>query len=85
MSGMTYKVTVLSQNKHGKSDPVYMLIETLMKPKQIAETKLKEEDSDDNPILAIIKGLFVTVILIVIMSTLAMITFRVRMRLRSLL
>ena len=85
MSGTTYKVTVLSQNKHGKSDPVYMLIETLMKPKQIAETKLKEEDSDDNPILAIIKGLFVTVILIVIMSTLAMITFRVRMRLRSLL
>lgn len=83
VSGTTYKVTVRSQNKHGKSDPVYMLIETLMEPiKQIAETKLKEEDSDDNQILAIIIGVFVTVMLIVIMATLAMITFRLRMRLR---
>ena len=84
VSGTTYKVTVRSQNKHGKSDPVYMLIETLMEPiKQIAETKLKEEDSDDNQILAIIIGIFVTVMLIAIMATLAMITFRLRMRLRS--
>ena len=84
MSGTTYKVTVLSQNKHGKSEPVYMLRETLMEPiKQIAETKLKEEQSDDNQILAIIIGVFVTVMLIMIMATLAMITFRLRTRLRS--
>ena len=76
MSGTTYKATVISQNKQGKSDLVYMLIETLMEPiKQIAETKLKEEDSDDNQIIAIIIGVFVTVMLIVIMSTLAMINF----------
>ena len=83
MSGTTYKVTVISQNKHGKSDPVYMLIETLMEPiKQIAETKLKEEDSDDNQILAIIIGVFITIMLIVIMVTLAMITRRLRVRLQ---
>ena len=51
--------------------------------KQIAETKLKEEESDDNQILAIVIGAFITVMLIVIMATLAMITFRLRMRLRS--
>ena len=52
VSGTTYKVTVISQNKHGKSDPVYMLIETLMEPiKQIAETKIKEDDSDKNQVL----------------------------------
>jgi len=84
VSGTTYKVTVRSQNKHGKSDPVYMLVETLLEPiKQIAETKLKEEDSEDNQIVAIIIGVVVTVILIMIMGTLAMITFRLRMRLRS--
>ena len=83
VSGTTYKVTVISQNKHGKSDPVYMLIETLMEPiKQIAETKIKEEDSDDNQILAIIIGVFITIMLIVIMVTLAMITIRLRLRLQ---
>jgi len=83
VSGTTYKVTVISQNKHGKSDPVYMLIETLMEPiKQIAETKIKEDDSDENQILAIILGVFITIMLIVIMVTLAMITFRLRMRLQ---
>ena len=67
-----------------KSDPVYILIDTLMKPiKQIAETKLKEEASDENQILAISIGVCVTVMLIVIMATLALITFRLRMRLRS--
>ena len=77
-------MTVLSQNKHRKNDPMYILRETLMEPiKQIAETKLKEEQSDDNQILAIIIGVFVIVKLIVIMATLAMKTFCLRMRLRS--
>ena len=72
VSGTTYKVTVISQNKHGKSDPVYMLIEPLMEPiKQIAETKMKEDDSDENQILAIILGVFIIVI-----------TFRLRMSLQ---
>ena len=77
------KVTVRSQINHGKSDPGYILIETLIDPiKQIARTKLKQEGSDDNQILAFIIEVFVTVMLIVIMATLAMITFRLRMRLR---
>ena len=49
--------------------------------KQMADTELKEENSDDNQILAIIIGVFVTVMLIVIIATLAMITFGLRMRL----
>ena len=82
--GTSYKVSVRSENKHGKSDPVYMIIETLLEPiKQIAETKLKEEDSEDSQILAIIIGVFVTVMLIAIMGTLAIITCNLRMRLRS--
>ena len=50
--------------------------------KQIAGTKIKEDDSDESQILAIILGVFITIMLIVIMVTLAMITFRLRMRLQ---
>ena len=76
-------MAVISQNKHRKSDPVYMLIETLMEPiKQIAETKIKENDYDENRILAIIIGVFITIMLIVIMVALSMIIFRLRMRLQ---
>ena len=47
-------MNVRSQNKWGQSDSV--LIETVMEPiMQIAEAKIKEEDSDDNQILKIIK------------------------------
>ena len=61
-----------------------MVVETLLEPiKQIAETKLKEEDSGDNQILAITIGVFVTVILIIVMATLVVITFRLRLQLRS--
>ena len=64
-SGTTYKVTIRSQNEHGMSDLVYMLVETLMEPiKQLAETKIKERESQDNHILPIFIGVLVTVILI---------------------
>ena len=49
---MKYKMTVRSQNKLGMSDPVFTLMAKLMEPmKQIAKTKRKEEESDDNKIL----------------------------------
>ena len=79
---LNFQVNVRSQNKWGQSDSVYILIETVIEPiMQIAEAKIKEEDSDDNQILKIIKGVFVKVMLTVIMATLAMITFLLRMRL----
>jgi len=82
-SGTTYKVTIRSQNEHGMSDLVYMLVETLMEPiKQLAETKIKERESQDNHILPIFIGVLVTVILIGVMATLAVITLRLRIRLR---
>ena len=44
-SGTTYKVNVRCENKHGRSDPLYLLVETLNEPiKQIAETKVKEQN-----------------------------------------
>ena len=54
VSGTTYKATVISQNKQGKSDPVYMLLEQL-------KNKVIVEDSDDNQIIAISIGAFFTV------------------------
>ncbi len=76
-SGTTYKVNVRCENKHGRSDPLYLLVETLNEPiKQIAETKLKEENSEYNEMMAIIIGIIVSLMSMVIMIIIAVITIR---------
>ena len=67
------------ENKHGRSDPLYLLVETLNEPiKQIAETKLKEENSEQNEVMAIIIGVTVSLIIMIVMVIIAVITVRVK-------
>ena len=83
-SGTTYKVNVRCENKHGRSDPLYLLVETLNEPiKQIAETKLKEENSEYNEMMAIIIGVIVSLMSMVIMIIIAVITIRLHSRTHS--
>ena len=83
-SGTTYKVNVRCENKHGRSDPLYLLVETLNEPiKQIAETKLKEENSEYNEMMAIIIGVIVSLMSMVIMIIIAVITIRLHSRTRG--
>ena len=83
-SGTTYKVNVRCENKHGRSDPLYLLIETLNEPiKQIAETKVKEEAGDYNQMLAITIGVMVSLIIMVVMVVIAVFTIRCPTRLRT--
>jgi len=78
-SGTTYKVNVRCENKHGRSDPLYLLVETLNEPiKQIAETKLKEENSEQNEVMAIIIGVTVSLMIMIVMVIIAVITVRVK-------
>ena len=63
-SGTTYKVVVRAENRHGRSDPVYLLVQTNSEPiKQIAETKVKQAAGDYNELLAITIGVVVTLVL----------------------
>jgi len=80
-SGTTYKVNVRCENKHGRSDPLYLLVETLNEPiKQIAETKLKEQNSEYNEMMAIIIGVTVSLIIMTVMMIIAVITIRLQSR-----
>ena len=83
-SGTTYKVNVRCENKHGRSDPLYLLVETLNEPiKQIAETKVKEEDSEYNEKMAIIIGVIVSLVIMIVMIIIAVITIRLKRRARQ--
>ena len=83
-SGTTYKVNVRCENKHGRSDPLYLLVETLNEPiKQIAETKLKEENSEYNEMMALIIGVIVSLMSMIIMVIIAVITIRLQARVRG--
>ena len=83
-SGTTYKVNVRCENKHGRSDPLYLLVETLNEPiKQIAETKVKEEDSEYNEKMAIIIGVIVSLVIMIVMIIIAGITIRLKRRARQ--
>ena len=80
-SGTTYKVNVRCENKHGRSDPLYLLVQTLNEPiKQIAETKLKEENSEQNELMAIIIGVVVSLVIMTVMLIIAGVTIRVKRR-----
>ena len=80
-SGTTYKVNVRCENKHGRSDPLYLLVETLNEPiKQIAETKVKEQNSEENELIVIIIGVAVSLIIMVVMIIIAVITIRLQSR-----
>ena len=83
-SGTTYKVVVRSENRHGRSDPVYLLVQTTNEPiKQIAETKVKEEAGDYNEMLAITIGVVVSLIIMVVMIVIAVFTIRFQAGLRA--
>lgn len=83
-SGTTFKVLVRSENRHGRSDPVYLLVQTTNEPiKQIAETKVKEEEGDYNEMLAITIGVVVSLIIMVVMVVIAVLTIRFQAGLRA--
>ena len=83
-SGTTYKVNVRCENKHGRSDPLYLLVETLNEPiKQIAETKVKEEAGDYNQMLAITIGVVVSLLIMIVMIVIAVLTISCPARLRA--
>ena len=83
-SGTTYKVVVRAENRHGRSDPVYLLVQTTNEPiKQIAETKVKEEAGDYNEMLAITIGVVVSLIIMVVMIVIAVFTIRFQAGLRA--
>ena len=77
--GTTYTVTVQIRNKFGISEPLHVPVVTLLEPiKQLAETKLKNQE-DRNEILAIILGGLVTAILLVIVILLVSFSYRRRL------
>ena len=83
-SGTTYKVVVRAENRHGRSDPVYLLVQTTNEPiKQIAETKVKEEAGDYNEMLAITIGVVVSLIIMLVMIVIAVFTIRFQAGLRA--
>ena len=78
------QVKVRCENRHGRSDPLYLLLETLNEPiKQIAETKVKKEAGDYNEMLAITIGVVVSVVIMVVMIIIAVFTIRFQSRLRT--
>ena len=82
--GTTFKVVVRAENRHGRSDPVYLLVQTTNEPiKQIAETKVKEEAGDYNEMLAITIGVVVSLIIMVVMVVIAVFTIRFQAGLRA--
>ena len=83
-SGTTYKVVVRAENRHGRSDPVYLLVQTNSEPiKQIAETKVKEEAGDYNQMLAITIGVVVSLLIMIVMIVIAVLTISCPARLRA--
>merc|ERR1719507_2662786 len=79
LPGSTYTIAVRAKNKFGTSEPFYFPLLTRLEPiKQIAETKLKEEEHTDNMLAPIIIGAIATVILLI--AVLVLVGFTLRRR-----
>ena len=72
-------MTIQIRNKFGTSEPLHIPVVTMLEPiKQLAETKVKNEE-DKNEILAMILGGLVTTILLVIVILLVSFSYRRRL------
>merc|ERR1719273_579322 len=79
LPGTTYTVKVQVRNKFGVSDAVYIPLLTKLEPiKQLAETKVKNEE-DRTELLAMILGGLVTSVLLLTVILLVSFNYRRRM------
>jgi len=79
LPGSTYTIAVRAKNKFGTSEPYYFPLLTRLEPiKQIAETKLKEQEHTDNMLAPIVIGAIATVVLLI--AVLVLVGFTLRRR-----
>ena len=69
-------MNVRTENRHGRSDPLYLLVQTTSEPiKLLAETKVKNE-VEGTESLAMILGALVTIVMLVIVILLVSFSYR---------
>ena len=79
--GTKYQIKLTAKNKHGRSKPLYIDVETFLLPSElIAETKVKEEPLNDDSNISVVPVLVTCFVMIVIGVMVLMIFLRMRRR-----
>ena len=79
--GTKYNLRVMAKNTHGRSNPLYLQVETFLAPSElIAETKVKEDISTNDGDISAVPVIVTCLVVIVTAMILLMIFLRLRSR-----